>query len=280
MESVFDSSKPSALPIILASPSPHLPHHDSMHRIAATLVALSLLACVSPTLDVGVHYGEYSLDGGLGFGSGGISGTTPLRRIGLGDDSPVGASATVGLGSTMLLFSATTPSFKGSGTFDANIDIGGVTINQGADVTSELNIGMYQGLLLFEIIPGSTVDLAIGLGVNMLDLSGSFTENEGEQKKLSLDQAIPIPVLATRAGVELGPVGLSALVTWMGVSYEGSDLDALDLDLRAQMDIFGPMIGYAGYRNTSLDIFYKDGSDFGDFDVSISGFYIGTGVSF
>ena len=44
--------------------------------------------------------------------------------------------------------------------------------------------------------------------------------------------------------------------------------------------IFGPMIGYAGYRNTSLDIFYKDGSDFGDFDVSISGFYIGTGVSF
>jgi hypothetical protein len=279
MESVFDSSKPSALPIILASPSPHLPHHDSMHRIAATLVALSLLACVSPTLDVGVHYGEYSLDGGLGFGSGGISGTTPLRRIGLGDDSPVGASATVGLGSTMLLFSATTPSFKGSGTFDANIDIGGVTINQGADVTSELNIGMYQGLLLFEIIPGSTVDLAIGLGVNMLDLSGSFTE-DGTQTKLSLDQAIPIPVLATRAGVELGPVGLSALVTWMGVSYEGSDLDALDLDLRAQMDIFGPMIGYAGYRNTSLDIFYKDESDFGDFDVSISGFYIGTGVSF
>ena len=279
MESVFDSSKPSALPIILASPSPHLPHHDSMHRIAATLVALSLLACVSPTLDVGVHYGEYSLDGGLGFGSGGISGTTPLRRIGLGDDSPVGASATVGLGSTMLLFSATTPSFKGSGTFDANIDIGGVTINQGADVTSELNIGMYQGLLLFEIIPGSTVDLAIGLGVNMLDLSGSFTE-DGTQTKLSLDQAIPIPVLATRAGVELGPVGLSALVTWMGVSYEGSDLDALDLDLRAQMDIFGPMIGYAGYRNTSLDIFYQDGSDFGDFDVSISGFYIGTGVSF
>ena len=279
MESVFDSSKPSALPIILASPSPHLPHHDSMHRIAATLVALSLLACVSPTLDVGVHYGEYSLDGGLGFGSGGISGTTPLRRIGLGDDSPVGASATVGLGSTMLLFSATTPSFKGSGTFDANIDIGGVTINQGADVTSELNIGMYQGLLLFEIIPGSTVDLAIGLGVNMLDLSGSFTE-DGTQTKLSLDQAIPIPVLATRAGVELGPVGLSALVTWMGVSYDGSDLDALDLDLRAQMDIFGPMIGYAGYRNTSLDIFYKDGSDFGDFDVSISGFYIGTGVSF
>ena len=279
MESVFDSSKPSALPIILASPSPHLPHHDSMHRIAATLVALSLLACVSPTLDVGVHYGEYSLDGGLGFGSGGISGTTPLRRIGLGDDSPVGASATVGLGSTMLLFSATTPSFKGSGTFDANIDIGGVTINQGADVTSELNIGMYQGLLLFEIIPGSTVDLAIGLGVNMLDLSGSFTE-DGTQTKLSLDQAIPIPVLATRAGVELGPVGLSALVTWMGVSYDGSDLDALDLDLRAQMDIFGPMIGYAGYRNTSLDIFYQDGSDFGDFDVSISGFYIGTGVSF
>jgi hypothetical protein len=279
MESVFDSSKPSALPIILASPSPHLPHHDSMHRIAATLVALSLLACVSPTLDVGVHYGEYSLDGGLGFGSGGISGTTPLRRIGLGDDSPVGASATVGLGSTMLLFSATTPSFKGSGTFDANIDIGGVTINQGADVTSELNIGMYQGLLLFEIIPGSTVDLAIGLGVNMLDLSGSFTE-DGTPTKLSLDQAIPIPVLATRAGVELGPVGLSALVTWMGVSYEGSDLDALDLDLRAQMDIFGPMIGYAGYRNTSLDIFYKDESDFGDFDVSISGFYIGTGVSF
>ncbi len=279
MESVFDSSKPSALPIILASPSPHLPHHDSMHRLAATLVALSLLACVSPTLDVGVHYGEYSLDGGLGFGSGGISGTTPLRRIGLGDDSPVGASATVGLGSTMLLFSATTPSFKGSGTFDANIDIGGVTINQGADVTSELNIGMYQGLLLFEIIPGSTVDLAIGLGVNMLDLSGSFTE-DGTQTKLSLDQAIPIPVLATRAGVELGPVGLSALVTWMGVSYDGSDLDALDLDLRAQMDLFGPMIGYAGYRNTSLDIFYKDGSDFGDFDVSISGFYIGTGVSF
>jgi hypothetical protein len=280
MESVFDSSKPSALPIILASPSPHLPHHDSMHRIAATLVALSLLACVSPTLDVGVHYGEYSLDGGLGFGSGGISGTTPLRRIGLGDDSPVGASATVGLGSTMLLFSATTPSFKGSGTLDADIQIGDVIIDAEANVTSKLNVGMYQGLLLFEIIPGSTVDLAIGLGVNMLDLSGSFTENGEDPTKLSLDQAIPIPVLATRAGVELGPVGLSALVTWMGVSYEGSDLDALDLDLRAQMDIFGPMIGYAGYRNTSLDIFYKDESDFGDFDVSISGFYIGTGVSF
>ncbi|MDE0904866.1 MAG: hypothetical protein OSB42_09565 [Planctomycetota bacterium] len=250
-----------------------------MYRIAATLLALSLLACASPTFDAGVHYGEYSIDGGLGFGSGGVNGTTPLNRIGLGDDSPVGVSATVGLGNTMLLFSATTPSFKGRGTLDADIDVGGITINQGADVYSKLNVGMYQGLLLFEIIPGSTVDLAVGLGINLLHLTGSFTDNAA-QTKVSLDQAVPIPVLAARTGVEVGPVGLSALVTWIGVSYDGSDLSALDLDLRAEMEVYGPMIGYAGYRNTSLDIYYQDGSDFGDFDFDISGIYIGVGVSF
>ena len=88
-----------------------------MHRIAAALISCSLLACASPTLDVGVNYGQYSLDGNLGFGSGGVSGVTPLDGIGLGEDSnPTGVTATIGLGSPTLVFSATTPSFEGDGT--------------------------------------------------------------------------------------------------------------------------------------------------------------------
>lgn len=251
-----------------------------MHRIAAVLVSLSLLACASPTLDVGVNYGQYSLDGALGFGSGGVTGTTPLGDIGLGeDDNPVGVFATIGLGSPMLLFSVTTPSFEGDGILNATIDIGGTTIGAGELVHSELEVGMYQGLLLFEIIPGSTVDMAIGLGVNILDLSGSFTEDlTGDQ--VILDQALPIPVFAGRAGIEVGPVELSGLLTWIGASYDGNDLDTFDLDLRAEMEIFGPMTGYLGYRNTSLDINYQDGPDFGDFDVTISGIYFGAGISF
>jgi hypothetical protein len=251
-----------------------------MHRIAAALISCSLLACASPTLDVGVNYGQYSLDGNLGFGSGGVSGVTPLDGIGLGeDDNPVGITATIGLGSPMLVFSATTPSFEGDGTLSADIDIDGTIINAGANVHSQLEVGMLQGLLLFEMVPGSTVDFALGLGVNMLDLSGNFTE-DGTGTEVVLDQALPIPVLAGRVGVEAGPVGLSALVTWIGISYEDNDLDAMDLDLRAEMGLFGPMVGYAGYRNTSLDIFYQDGADFGKFDVTISGVYFGVGVSF
>lgn len=251
-----------------------------MHRFASVLICLSSLACVSPTLDVGVNYGQYSLEGGIGFGSGGIVGTTPLDGIGLGNgDNLLGVSALVGLGSPMLLFSVATPSFEGDGTLDAAIDIGGITINAGANVHSRLEVGMYQGLLLFEIIPGSTIDLAIGLGVNVLDLSGSFFE-EFTGTEVILDQALPIPVFAGRAGVKVGPVDLSGLLTWIGASYEGNDLNAFDIDLRAEMEVLGPLVGYLGYRNTSLDIFYQDDADFGAFDVTISGIYLGASISF
>ena len=256
-----------------------------MQRLLLPLLALPLFACSAPSASVGVHVGQFALDGDLGLATaaaGGAVTPTSFDGLGLGDDSTsLGADVLLNFGIPTLVLSAVQADFSGSGALADDFTVGNGTIPGGTSVASALDVSMYQAFFLFEVVPGDTVDLAIGLGVDMLEFDGSFTGTVvGNSETLALDQTVPVPVLGARAAVALGPVALSAFLT--GADWELGDLEvsAVDLDLRAGVNVYGPLDGFLGYRKNSLDIDYVDGEDAGQLDFGIGGLYLGVQAGF
>ena len=261
-----------------------------MQRLLLPLLALPLFACSAPSASVGVHVGQYALDGDVGLATaaagGAVNATTSLDGLGLGDDSTsLGADVVINLGVPTLVLSAVQTDYSGNGTLAGDFEVDGVTLPAGTDVASALDVSMYQAFFLFEVVPGDTVDLAIGLGVDMLDFDGSFTGDTDPTagvaiETLTLDQPVPLPVAGARAAIALGPVELSAFLT--GADWELGDVEvsAVDLDLRAGVNVYGPLDGFLGYRKNSLDIDYVDGEDAGQLDFGIGGLYLGVQAGF
>lgn len=259
-----------------------------MRNLTSVLFLLCCAACSAPSLDLAAHYGQYALDGDIGFttglGGAAVTATSSLDSIGLGEDSnSMGAGAILSLGSPTLVINAVQTDYSGSGTLEADMSMDGFDFQTGAAVVSNLDLGVYQALLLFEVIPGDTVDLSFGLGVDALDLAGDFTavdSNTGFVETASFDEMLPVPILAGRAAVALGPVDLSALVGWIGIDVQDSTVEMLDIDVRAGIEVLGPLTVFGGLRSTSLDVEYTDGADAGKLNLDWGGPYLGIGASF
>ena len=261
-----------------------------MQRLLLPLLALPLFACSAPSASVGVHVGQYALDGDVGLATaaagGAVNATTSLDGLGLGDDSTsLGADVVINLGVPTLVLSAVQTDYSGNGTLAGDFEVDGVTLPAGTDVASALDVSMYQAFFLFEVVPGDTVDLAIGLGVDMLDFDGSFTGDTDPTagvaiETLTLDQPVPLPVAGARAAIALGPVDLSAFVTGAAFDFDDVEVSALDIDLRAGFSVFGPLSAFVGYRDNAIEVDYVDGTDAGRIDLSIGGPYLGVRASF
>jgi hypothetical protein len=261
-----------------------------MKPLLTSLLALPLFACAVPSASVGVHTGQYSMDGTVGLAtaaSGGtVDATTSLDGLGLGDDSSsLGADVVLNMGAPTLVLSAVQTDFRGSGELTSTFEVDGVTLSDGTKVDSVLDVNLYQAFFLFELVPGDTIDFALGLGVDMLDFDGAFTGLTDPLDLTSvdtvvLDQPVPLPVVGARAAIALGPVDVSAFVTGMTFDFDDVEVSALDIDLRAAMDLFGPMGAFIGYRENSIDVEYVDGTDAGKLDFSIGGPYLGLRASF
>lgn len=262
-----------------------------MKRLLCSLLALPLFACAIPSASVGVHTGQYSMDGSVGLATAAsgaaVDATTSLDGLGLGDDSSsLGADVVLNMGVPTLVLSAVQTDFSGSGVLTSDFEVDGVSLTTGTPVDSILDVAMYQAFFLFELVPGDTVDFAIGLGVDMLDFDGSFTGDTDPDpgnttiETLVLDQPVPLPVVGARAAVALGPVDLSAFVTGAAFDFDDVEVSALDVDLRAAIDVFGPMAAFVGYRDNAIEVDYVDGVDAGRLDFSIGGPYFGLRASF
>jgi len=260
-----------------------------MQRLLLPLLALPLFACSAPSASVGVHVGQFALDGDLGLATaaaGGAVNPTSFDGLGLGDDSTsLGADVLLNFGIPTLVLSAVQADFSGSGALADDFTVGSGTIPGGISVASALDVSMYQAFFLFEVVPGDTVDLAIGLGVDMLDFDGSFTGDTDPTagvaiETLTLDQPVPLPVAGARAAIALGPVDLSAFVTGAAFDFDDVEVSALDVDLRAGFSVFGPLSAFVGYRDNAIEVDYVDGTDAGRIDLSIGGPYLGVRASF
>jgi len=254
---------------------------------ALSAVAATLLvgACAAPELSVSPRVGRVRASGGLGVSTMDVQGTASLDSTGLdGREDLLGLRADVRWGTPHLSVSSQISSHEGSGTLDSTVSSGSVVLPAGTPVSSDLDLAVHSAALTFDLIPGRTLELGIGIGATAFDLEGTFRA-QGSGAEVETERVLPIPLFAARAGVRLGPLDVEALGSGVRVDWEGDRLDYLDLDLNASLRLLGGSEGaygalLAGYRWIDADLEYEDGGDEVEADLRLRGPYVGLKIGF
>jgi hypothetical protein len=150
-------------------------------------------------------------------------------------------------------------------------------------VDSRVELDTLDGALLFDLFPGDTVELALGVGATYLDVDLRFTQ-VGTTTTVATEEALPVPMVAGLASVWLGPVEVSAFAGGFSYALDGDEITFLDADLFARWALFGGQKRLrgslvVGYRHTSLDLSYEDDDDEVDIDLTVDGPYVGLALS-
>jgi len=257
----------------------------SLRCCAGTLLPLLLTTgCAIPQLDVTPRYGQLSLEGSFGADAGDVTATASLEDAGLDDDEGIpGLRADLKFGSPHLVLSAGRASWSGTGTVDATLNAGGMTIPAGATVDSDLDLDLYSGLLLWDVFPGKTVEVAIGFGATVFDFDLAMAD-QGSGMEISSAETLPVPVLAANVGVQLGGIELAALVSGFSLSLDDNEGRFVDADVFARWHVLGGKNHVRsslilGWRQVDLDVEYEDGGDAFEAEVTLSGPYLGLEIT-
>jgi len=248
------------------------------------LLPLALLAlaagCSAPTLDVMPRVGSFDLDGHFGI-TADPAGAIPVADMGTAgigkDDAYVGLRADIDVGSPVWYLSAQRTSHGGSGNLATTLSSGADEVGPGP-VTSDVDIGLYQAGVTFDMVPIDMVDVGLGLGITTVDLDAVMTDgNDGDS--ISVDRTLPVPVIALRGGLELGDFEVTALLSGFEISLDGNEVSFFDLDALATYQLFGLDDRLAGslglgYRKTNLGVEYEDDDDRVDADFRFDGPYL------
>lgn len=252
--------------------------------LCCMLCATALVSC-APTLGVTPRYGSFELTGDFAISASGITARADIETAGIEEDNSVpGLQLDFKWGSPHLVVDLQSSEHDGDGTLDAEISSGGVTIPAGADVSSDMHLGIYNALLTFDLLPGD-FELGIGFGAALIDIDSSFVEIGGSGSTIDTDETFPIPLLAVRAGLELGRFAASASLAGMSLKIDDDKATYLDLDAQVRYRLFGGddhLRGslLVGYRRIGLDAEYEDGGDDVEFDVTFDGFYFAFNFQF
>ncbi|MEX1024884.1 MAG: hypothetical protein WD226_07375 [Planctomycetota bacterium] len=257
----------------------------SLAVFSTSLVALlAATSCsIVPEARGALRYQLLEPSGDLAASSGGGSSSTSLDRLGLGDrEELLSPRADVSWGPVDLMVSAFDLSASGSGEVDGTYELGGVTIPAGESVDSDLDLTHVSALMTWDLVPTDLIDIGIGFGVAYIDfdvtLDGEFSGTARTAEE------VPIPVLALRAEVDLGPVTGNLHVS--GMSIDIDDVDAMYLDADAFVAYrFSELLGVeaqlqVGYRHVELEFDYDDGGSNVDGELELSGVYFGLAVGF
>ena len=209
--------------------------------------------------------------------------------MGLNDEEgTVGAYANIKFGAPHISISTQRSSWQGSGTLANQISLDGVTLNADTPVNSELDLGLHSALITWDLIPGST-EIGIGFGVAGLEIEGAFegvVPAQGVQR-VQFNEVVPVPLLALRAGIDLGFVELTGYLAGLTAQIEDDEATIFDLDVSGRFCVLGTRkSGGAfvtiGWRQLEIDVDI-DGEDAGDridADLSFYGPFAGIQLSF
>lgn len=260
----------------------------------ATLVAPGvvlgalLLGSGCTSIDVIPRIGMLDIDGHIGIAdtSSGVTATNDLKTLGLEDDSSVlGARVDGQVGGMHATFALSSSSHGGTGTAQATMtDDNGNTITANDPVESDFDVRMGEAIVTWDLVPGDMVEVGLGLGVSVFDLDASFTD-QTTGDTIEAQQAVPIPVLALRAGVDFGRLDVSALLGGMSVDFDGNNVSFYDFDLMARWQLFGDggkILGsvVGGYRYIDFDLEYEDPDSEVDASMTLDGPYLGMSFGF
>ncbi|MFN9786663.1 MAG: hypothetical protein ACK57N_08825 [Planctomycetia bacterium] len=257
-------------------------------RILLALPWLLAAACSTPSLDLTPRLAMLEPDGSFGFND-----TTGQQvqqdlqdNLGLVEDSSsLGLRADLDVGSPHMTASVQSSSHDGSATLSGEIEYDGQVIDAGADVATDFALTGYSFITTWDLIPGDSFELGLGLGANLLDIQMEVQSKDDPSQSVGFDELAPVPVVAVRAGGDIGPVSLSALASGLSVSIGDLDATYFDLDLMAKWRLLGEKGGFAGslaagWRHTKLDAELDDEADQVDLDLAFSGPWFGATIGF
>ncbi|MDZ4773937.1 MAG: hypothetical protein SGI72_12470 [Planctomycetota bacterium] len=251
----------------------------------AGFAALTLSACSMPAMYITPRVSRLDIEGDVGIQQGStLTAVASVDSLGIEEDTSVPGGRVDLLGPGHWTFSAQQSSHDGDGIADATLSSDSVTINVGDPVRSEFEFGLYSGAVTFDLVPGDTIEVGIGLGVALLDIDASFTDLLTSQV-VATDEIVPVPNIAARVGVNVGPFEFSGLINWIKVDYRDTEASFLDVDTMGRLRIFGDSDRFAGhvalgYRFLNVQAEYESDGNSIDVDVDFDGPWIGLSVSF
>lgn len=244
------------------------------------LAFLLLAACSAPRFEATPSYGFTKLSGDFAIATGSVSSTNDLKDLGLDDqEGSPGARVDLSWGSPHLTIAVAQMNTDGTGTTTADLTQGGVTINAGTNVDSSVDLTYGTAVVTFDFVPSDAVEVGIGFGAEAASVQ-TKVKPTGLGAGIDTDESAPVPVLALRAGVDLGPIAIDGLLTGIKIDYSGDSLTFYDLDLRARWEMFEHAHLLVGYKRWKVDLDYEDGADNVQLDVTADGPYLGVVIAF
>ena len=250
------------------------------------LVALACSAsgCAVPRFEVMPRYGRFSVAGEAAVNAGALSSGVDVEDAGLEEDEDsIHGRAGFKFGAPHFIVSGISPRFEGTGTLDAAVDDGTNTIPGGATVNTRLELGIYDGLVVFDFVPGDTLELALGVGGNVLDFELAF-EEVGTGTEVATEETFVVPLLAALGAVQLGPLELQVLGAGFNASYQGDSIMYWSGDAFLRLKLLGgdehvrvSLVG--GYRINEFEIEYDDEDATVDVDLRLQGPYAGLDIT-
>ena len=251
-----------------------------MKRILIVIAAMTA-SCTAPSVSVMPFVAINSLDGSVATSGGGISSSTDLGTLGVGDsETGIGGRFDfVGPNSQWSITHATSK-FAGNGTMSAELDLGGTTFEQDVDVATNLDLAVTSLLWTHNWGLGDTAHFGLGLGVTSLGLTMQVTEQTTKETG-RMDETLPIPLIGLRLGGDIGPVRVEATYAFLKVDVDEGSISVTDMDIYGGLDVLGDMGTLVlGYRDFAFDASFEDTSDSANLDLQLGGPYLGVRFAF
>jgi len=200
------------------------------------------------------------------------------------DDSAFGVRADIRFGSPHIVLSFLGSGFDGEGTLTGQLSDDGVVLPAGTDVGTDVEFGLYSGVMTFDVVPTDTVEVGLGFGLYVADLDATVVSRDaGNPGTIDLQTTLPIPVLALQAAFEFGDLEIRGLVAGMHLQIDGDEATFYDLDFGARYRLFDAGVSGSiglGWRYSRLDAEYEDDDDNASVDLRLSGPYLGITIAF
>lgn len=223
--------------------------------IALTALVTALPCSADETFSLKVGYATLDPDGKFAGENGGVSTEVDFDDD-LDFDSSDGiiAEGAVQLGPFRLSVGYLPLDFSGEGTLSEDITFEGETFTAGTDVTSDVEMNIYDLGFAFHLlnVDDGPVRLQLGpeLAVKIADIDMSVRETTGALSE-RIDVTVPVPTIGARGRVAFGDyfgvVGRAGYLEVRGNSF-------LDADVQVEFSPV-PLVGvFAGYRYMNIDV--------------------------
>ncbi len=250
------------------------------HRVPVLgILALAASCNAVPSASVTPRYGPLGLDGDIAVSASVASVRSSADALGADeDDDGLAPRADADWGPFDAWVSLYNGDFGGRGVAEGQLDLGGVIITAGDVVDSELELSFVDGGIVWDLIPGETVDLGIGLGAASIDFDANI-RSVTTGLEVGASESFTVPVLAARGAIAAGDFEISVVATGFGIDTGIDDVTFMDADAMAAWRFLGgdTVSGglVIGYRYAMVE------ADFGSFgsdveaDLELSGPYLG-----